>query len=307
MVETVDRLLHMLPPGMADLLGPLGPAGWAGPDALVAVAVAALVAGFTQGFAGFGSTVVALPLLVAVLGTRVAVPLACLMALVINMVLVGRMFGHVRGGPLGVLLLASLPGMAAGGKLLAAAPEALLQGLMGGMVLVFAWFTARSGSTQPAEDDAQPAVTSGEPAAVAGISGVGVTGGRAMGRGMARHAATVAVGLVSGALGAAVGINGPPVVAWAVRQGWGRHALKATLAGYFLLAGVGIVAAQGLHGEISGRVLLLFCAGLPALAAGLLAGQRCFGRMDEAAFRRMLLVLFAISGAGLLWRAAVAG
>lgn len=253
--------------------------------AVSAVSAAALAAGFTQGFAGFGSTVIALPLLVAVLGLRVAVPLGCLMALAINVALVGRMFGHVRRGPLIVLLLTSLPGMAVGGRLLSVAPEAWLEGLLGTMVLAFTVFAARTASA-------------GDGASAPSLPAAGAP---------LRHAVTVAVGLVSGALGAAVGINGPPVVAWAMRQGWGRHALKATLAGYFLLAGVGIVGAQGLHGEITGRVLLLFCVGLPALAAGLYGGHLCFGRLDEATFRKVLLGLFAVSGAGLLWRAAGLG
>ncbi len=253
---------------------------------LGAVSAAALAAGFTQGFAGFGSTVIALPLLVAVLGMRVAVPLGCLMALTINVALVGRLFGHMRRGPLTVLLLTSLPGMAVGGRLLSVAPEAWLEGLLGAMVLAFTVFAARTAPTGNDDGAAPPLHAAGTPL---------------------RHVVTVAVGLVSGALGAAVGINGPPVVAWAMRQGWGRHALKATLVGYFLLAGVGIVGAQGLHGELTGRVLLLFCAGLPALAAGLYGGHLCFGRLDEAAFRRVLLGLFAVSGAGLLWRAAGLG
>ena len=300
--------LSSLFPGLADLAGTLDAAGLRSPDVMGtmgtvgAVSAAALAAGFTQGFAGFGSTVIALPLLVTVLGMRVAVPLGCLMALAINVALVGRMFGHVRRGPLAMLLLTSLPGMAVGGRLLSVAPEAWLEGLLGAMVLAFTVFAARSasgGDNAPVHGEAEGAAS---PA-----GGVASVQDAVRGPAPLRHVTTVAVGLVSGALGAAVGINGPPVVAWAMRQGWGRHALKATLAGYFLLAGVGIVGAQGVHGEITGRVLLLFCVGLPALAAGLYGGHLCFGRLDEATFRKVLLGLFAVSGAGLLWRAAGLG
>uniref|UniRef100_B8DKE1 Probable membrane transporter protein n=1 Tax=Nitratidesulfovibrio vulgaris (strain DSM 19637 / Miyazaki F) TaxID=883 RepID=B8DKE1_NITV9 len=283
LVGDLAATLHAAIPAFADLPDLPGLHGLSDMRTLGAVSAAALAAGFTQGFAGFGSTVIALPLLVAVLGMRVAVPLGCLMALAINVVLVGRMFGHVRRGPLTVLLLTSLPGMVVGGRLLSVAPEAWLEGLLGAMVLAFTVFAARTASAADADGATAPALH------VAGAP--------------LRHVVTVAVGLVSGALGTAVGINGPPVVAWAMRQGWGRHAMKATLAGYFLLAGVGIVGAQGLHGELTGRVLLLFCAGLPALAAGLYGGHLCFGRLDEAAFRKVLLGLFAVSGAGLLWRA----
>ncbi|MEG6550931.1 TSUP family transporter, partial [Desulfocurvibacter africanus] len=74
---------------------------------LVAITAAAGFAGFTQGFAGFGSTLVALPLLGMVLDVRTAVPVGCLMALAINVVLVARLRSHVQRRPLGWLVAAS--------------------------------------------------------------------------------------------------------------------------------------------------------------------------------------------------------
>ena len=62
-------------------------------DASLAAALAgiAALAGFTQGFAGFGSTLVAMPMLVALLGVRTAVPVGCLMAVTINVMLTQRL------------------------------------------------------------------------------------------------------------------------------------------------------------------------------------------------------------------------
>ena len=44
----------------------------------------------------------------------------------------------------------------------------------------------------------------------------------------------------------------------------------------------------------------LFLVGLPALALGTWAGLRLFGKLDDQAFRRVVLVLLLVSGASLL-------
>ncbi len=232
--------------------------------------LAAGLAGFTQGFSGFGSTVVALPLLGAIFGMHAAVPLGCLMALTINVILVTRLRAHVQRGALGMLLAAALPGMALGALLLGVLPEELLQALLGLAVLLLAAQSLRAG---------RPAAPAGRPwAALAGF--------------------------LSGCLGMCIGINGPPVVAWAARQPWPREALKATLTSYFLLAGIGIVSVQTSQGLVTGPVLGLYAAGLAPLLAGLWAGEFFCGRLDDRDFRRIVLGLVAVMGAFLLWQAA---
>jgi hypothetical protein len=44
----------------------------------------------------------------------------------------------------------------------------------------------------------------------------------------------------------------------------------------------------------------LFLIGLPPLAVGTWAGLKSFGKLDEQAFRRTILVLLLISGLSLL-------
>jgi uncharacterized membrane protein YfcA len=53
-------------------------------------------------------------------------------------------------------------------------------------------------------------------------------------------------------------------------------------------------------GMIGKNTLGLFLIGLPALAAGTWAGLKLFGRLDEAVFRRVVLVLLLLSGISLL-------
>jgi len=237
------------------------------------VGAAAGLAGFTQGLAGFGSTLVALPVLGAVLPARAATPLGCLMALAINACLIARLRGRVSWRDLGLLLAASLPGMALGAWMLGDAPEALLKGLLGGYLI---WCGARGyrAASRP-------------PHAPAG----------------GRLADGAAAGLAAGFLGVAIGVNGPPVVAWASRRMTCRDALRATLAGYFLAAGTGIVGAQWAKGLVTPQVLGLFALSLPALAVGLTAGALLCGRISEPGFRRAVFGLLTAAGVGLVWQA----
>lgn len=49
-------------------------------------------------------------------------------------------------------------------------------------------------------------------------------------------------------------------------------------------------------GSLSGETLKLYLFGLPALVAGAWVGFRLYGRLDEAAFHKMILILLLVSG-----------
>jgi uncharacterized membrane protein YfcA len=56
----------------------------------------------------------------------------------------------------------------------------------------------------------------------------------------------------------------------------------------------------GAKGAITADTVKLFVIGLPALLAGTWLGLKLFGRLDEAAFRKVVLVLLLASGASLI-------
>lgn len=227
---------------------------------------AAFVGGFIQGLAGFGSTLALLPLLSLALDIHTAVPVGCVWAVCLNAVLAGRLRVHIRTGKLALLLAASLPGMVLGAWGLGIVPERPLRALLALAVLIFVW---REWRASPAR---LPAGT----------------------------ATGMAAGFLAGTLGALIGVNGPPVAAWVSRQGWPRDAVRGTQTAYFLLAGIGVVAAQAVGGFVTSRVLGLAILGLPALLAGALLGLAGGGRIDEALFRKMFLAVLSLSGVSLL-------
>ena len=57
----------------------------------------------------------------------------------------------------------------------------------------------------------------------------------------------------------------------------------------------------GAKGTITTETAKLFLIGLPFLVAGTWLGLKLFGRIDEKAFRRIVIALLLVSGAALLF------
>jgi uncharacterized protein len=51
---------------------------------------------------------------------------------------------------------------------------------------------------------------------------------------------------------------------------------------------------------ITADTLRLYLIGLPAMVAGLWVGFRLYGKLDEAAFRKVILALLLVAGLGLI-------
>ena len=84
-------------------------------------------------------------------------------------------------------------------------------------------------------------------------------------------------------------------------RGWPRDQQRAV----FQPIGVAIFAMSalwlGARGTLSADTAWLFVIGLPALLLGTWAGLKLFGRLNEAGFRNIVLVLLFASGVKLLF------
>ncbi|MEJ2690257.1 MAG: sulfite exporter TauE/SafE family protein, partial [Deltaproteobacteria bacterium] len=77
-----------------------------------------MLAAFTQGVTGFGSALVAVPLLSLFMDIRTVVPLSILYGLIVTLFLTYRMRRHVDRKRLLPLIIGCLPGIAVGCSLL---------------------------------------------------------------------------------------------------------------------------------------------------------------------------------------------
>ncbi len=229
----------------------------------VALACAGVVAGgFVQSASGFGFALVAAPALTATLGPVVAVPTIALLGAVVNaLTLVGeRHRSALLGRKAAVLIGASVPGMFVGALVLAHAPRDLLRALVAVVTLVSVAVYVRE---------------------------------RRLGREGARRASGVAPAVLAGALGAASGINGPPLVAHLRRWGATPEQMRETLAAFFLVSGLLTLGAIALVGalELAPGLGWLFGAAVLGQLAGRLAFDRLSAYREAAVLATLALAL----------------
>jgi uncharacterized protein len=108
------------------------------------------------------------------------------------------------------------------------------------------------------------------------------------------------VGFLNGVLGGITGLAGILVTIWCGLRGWPkdvqRTVFQPVAVAIFLMSALWI----GAKGAITAETAKLFLIGLPALLAGTWLGLKLFGRLDEASFRKIVLVLLLASGAVLM-------
>src|ERR1700681_3193615 len=113
-------------------------------------------------------------------------------------------------------------------------------------------------------------------------------------------AADAGVGFLNGVLGGITGLAGILVTIWCGLRGWPkdvqRTVFQPVAVATFLMSALWI----GARGAITADIIKLFLIGLPALFAGTWLGLKLFGRLNEAAFRKVVLALLLASGVVLM-------
>jgi len=93
-----------------------------------------------------------------------------------------------------------------------------------------------------------------------------------------------ACGLVSGVLGGAYGLNGPPLVIYGNLRRWDAQQFRATLQAYFLPASLLGAAGFAVQGLMTASVLRTFALALPAVIPALLLGRYFNRRLQGGSF-----------------------
>jgi hypothetical protein len=106
-----------------------------------------------------------------------------------------------------------------------------------------------------------------------------------------------AAGVLSGALAASTGTNGPPLVIALDAEGLEPAAFRATLQTVFAFQGSIAFLTFIANGFVTASVVPAVAAGLVGAAAGALTGDRIAARVDVTRFRSIVLITLAASGA----------
>jgi len=108
------------------------------------------------------------------------------------------------------------------------------------------------------------------------------------------------VGFLNGVLGGLTGLPGFIITVWCQARGWTKDEQRAVFQPVILTGMMMIALSLSVAGVITAETLKLYVLGLPPLLAGLWLGFKCYGKLDDATFRKLVLVLLLCSGVALI-------
>jgi uncharacterized membrane protein YfcA len=88
-------------------------------------------------------------------------------------------------------------------------------------------------------------------------------------------------------------------------RGWSKDVQRTVFQPVMLAAIVINAISLSIAGAVTAETVKLYLLGLPALLAGLWIGFKLYGRLDDAAFRKVVLLFLLVSGLALIVPASV--
>ncbi len=220
-------------------------------------------AAFTQGVAGFGNALVAVPLLAFFLPLRTIVPLTILSGLIITIFLSWRLWPYIDRKKILPLIIGCIPGVVVGSVLLKNLPQDILRILLAGLLILYSCYSLFFKTGKIVQ---------------------------------ARKSLAIGAGFGTGLIGAVLSAGGPPTIIYTTLTGWNKDDMKATLSGFFLFTGLYIGTVHYLTGVTTSEVIQLFFLTLPAVLAGVWSGSLVYDKINTSQYVRILLVGLFIMG-----------
>ena len=112
------------------------------------------------------------------------------------------------------------------------------------------------------------------------------------------------IGFVGGIMGGIAGLSGAVPTLWTSFRGWKKDVQRAVYQSFNLAMHAITLTLYALAGLIDAKVGLMFIIAAPAMLIPALVGAKLYKKVSEAAFRRIVLGLLAISGIVLVASAA---
>jgi len=239
-------------------------------ETLAAAAAILLAAYFVRGITGFGSGLIAVPLLALFLPLQFVVPLVLLLDFSASLVLGGVHFRHVQWDEVRLLMPLSLVGVALGTRLLVDLPQAP-------MLFVLALFVF----------------------AFAVRSLLNLHGDKPVSRGWAAPAS-----FVGGTVGGLFGTGGPPYVIYLTHRIHDKGQLRATLSALFFIEGLTRIVSFSIVGLLLTReVWTAFALTLPLALGALYLGGRAHAGFSRERMTRLVGALLLVSSVSLAMKA----
>jgi len=213
---------------------------------------------------GFGEALVAVPLLALAIPVKTAAPIAVLASIAVALVVVLQDWRHIHLRSALWLVVPALFGIPIGLMALKTVPEHVVKLILAVVIIGFsAWSLVPRASLELKNER---------------LAGV--------------------FGFLSGILGGAYGMNGPPLAIYGSLRRWAPANFRATLQGYFLPASAAVMAGYWLSGLWTITVSRLFLLSLPGVVLGIFLGRAINRRLNARQF--VVYVHIVLIGIGVL-------
>ena len=234
----------------------------------ILIVLITFVACFIQGLSGFGSILLALPLLAIFLDIKTVIPLVALQGLFSAVLLLIGLRKDFEWKKVLPLFAGSVPGVPVGVFFLKTVSTDSIQMALGLFVVSYACFGLYF----------RPVLRE-----------IKTTGASA-------------AGFLAGCLGGALGASGPPVIVYTSLQPWTKDTIKSTMQGFYTASGLVVVLLHALNSLTTISVLRYLLVSVPAIVLGTCAGSFFYGRIDDRTYKKIMLVLLALLGVFLIYK-----
>lgn len=238
---------------------------------MVTLAFVCFASGVLSGVMGFGALIIMVPALVLLVGPGTAVPVGVLCGIASQGMNWYAHRAHLRKDALVPLFLGSLPGVWLGSTVLFRLPEIWLRAALGAFIVGYVLWISFGKLPPPTRPPAS--------------------------------FWACLTGFLSGAFGAAFGVNGPPVVVYATRTGWSPDSIRAFLGVFCTLLFVVIAIVQITCGLMGPEVWRLSLVAVPTCLAGNLCGRIITVHLRAEQYLRLVFLLLFVMGVSLCWPA----
>ncbi|SMC91450.1 sulfite exporter TauE/SafE family protein [Rhizobium sp. RU36D] len=226
---------------------------------MVFIVLAALTAGLARGFSGFGGALIFMPLASAIIEPKLAAAVLFLIDAFLSLPMIPGSYRQADRREVAVMVAGAAFGVPVGTAILSYAEPLTVRWAITGLVTV--------------------------------LLALLMSGWRY--RGQPTRPLTVGTGFISGVFGGAAQVGGPPVVAYWLGGPKTALLVRANIVFYFALSTALTGVNYGLAGLFTWSAAAVALLAGPTFALGLFVGSRLFGRVDEAAFRRICFLLIA--------------
>jgi len=230
---------------------------------IIPICLILFTAGWVQGVSGFGSAMIAIPLLTLLIDIKMAVPLCSLASTVIATYMTLQLRHSFDLKKIGPLCIGSVPGIAVGATFLKTVPSHIIQALMGVFLIGYGLYNLFF-IIPPKR--------------------------------LHRRWGYLA-GFLTGAIGAALSAGGPPTIIYTTLNNWTKDEIKATLSGFFCFSSYIVVFAHLISGVTSPTVLKTFLFSGPFILLGTALGAYCYRFFKKDFYLKVVFGCLIVMGA----------